>query len=178
ISIDTYKAQTAEAALKAGAEMINDVWGAMKDPNMGTVAKTYDVPIILMHNRTNKDYTSLIPDVKQDLEDRISGVLSAGVKKENIIIDPGVGFAKTREDNYIVMNNLEKFHDLGYPILLGTSRKSFIEEVLPDLPPEKRDYPTGATTCLGISKGVQLVRVHDVSFTKQLTLMMDKMLQS
>jgi len=178
ISIDTYKAQTAKAALKAGAEIINDIWGAYNNPEMANIASEFNAPIILMHNRTNKDYTSLISDMKRDLEDRILNVLSAGVKKENIIVDPGIGFAKTREDNYVVMNNLEKFHDLGYPVLLGTSRKSFIEEVLPDLSPEKRDYATGATTCLGISKGVQLVRVHDVAYTKQLTLMMDKMLQS
>lgn len=178
ISIDTYKAQTAKEALRAGAEIINDIWGAMKDPEMARVAGEFDVPIILMHNRTNKNYTSLISDMKRDLEESVSRVLAAGVSNENIILDPGVGFAKTTEDNYVVMNNLEKFHDLGYPILLGTSRKSFIEAVLPGLSPEKRDYPTGATTCLGITKGVQLVRVHDVSFTKQLTLMMDKMIQS
>ncbi|HLQ71328.1 MAG TPA: dihydropteroate synthase [Bacillota bacterium] len=178
ISIDTYKARTADAALNAGADIINDVWGGLKDPDMAVVAKTHNVPIVLMHNRTDKNYTSLISDMKQDLQDRVENVLAAGVKKENIILDPGIGFAKTREDNYVVMNYLDKFHDLGYPILLGTSRKSFIEEVLPDLPPEQRDGATGATTCLGISKGIQLVRVHNVSYTKQLVLMMDKMLSS
>lgn len=178
ISIDTYKAQTARKALDAGAEIINDIWGAIKDPEMAQVASAYNVPIILMHNRTNKNYTSLISDMKRDLENQISQALSAGVKKENIILDPGVGFAKTRQDNYVVLNHLETFHDLGYPILLGTSRKSFIEEVLPGLEPQQRDHATGATTCLGISKGVQLVRVHDVSLTKELALMMDEILAS
>lgn len=178
ISIDTYKARTAKKALEAGADIINDIWGTLKDPKMAQVASEYDVPIILMHNRTDKNYTSLLTDMKQDLENQISRVLAAGVRKENIIIDPGVGFAKTRQDNYVVLNHLETFHELGYPILLGTSRKSFIEEVLPRLSPEQRDNATGATTCLGISKGVQLVRVHDVSLTKELALMMDNMLAS
>lgn len=178
ISIDTYKAQTAKEALDAGAEIINDIWGGIKDPEMAQVASEYNVPIILMHNRTNKNYTSLIEDVKGDLESQISGMLAAGVKKENIILDPGIGFAKTREDNYVALNNLDAFHELGYPILLGTSRKSFIEEVLPGLPPEKRDHATGATTCVGVSKGVQIVRVHDVALTKELALMMDKIVRS
>lgn len=178
ISIDTYKAETARAALKAGAEIINDVWGALKDPEMAHVAARHDVPIILMHNRAEKKHKSVIEGVKQDLRDVVAHALNAGVKKENIILDPGVGFGKARKDSYLIINNLDAFHDLGYPVLLGASRKSFIEEVLPGVPPEKRDYATGATTCLAISKGVQFIRVHDVSFTKELALMMDRMLVS
>lgn len=178
ISIDTYKAKTASGAIEAGAQMINDVWGAKRDPEMASVAGQYDVPIVLMHNRTDMNYTSLIDDMKQDLTGSVTNALAAGVKKENIILDPGVGFAKTRQDNFVVMHHLETFHDLGYPILLGTSRKSFITEVLPGLAPEKRDQATGATTCLGITKGVQFVRAHDVGLTKELALMMDKMLMS
>lgn len=176
ISIDTYKAETAKRAVEAGAQMINDIWGTQKDPDMASIAAKLDVPIVLMHNRTNKSYISLIDDIKQDLTESVTNALSAGVKKANIILDPGVGFGKTMEDNFVVMNHLEAFHEWGLPILLGASRKSFITEVLPSLSPEQRDHATGATTCLGITKGVQLVRVHDVALTKELALMMDKML--
>ncbi|MFD1040720.1 dihydropteroate synthase [Virgibacillus byunsanensis] len=175
ISIDTYKAQTATQAIEAGAEIINDVWGAKKDPEIAGVAAHYDVPIILMHNRTNKNYTSLIDDMKQDLTGSIDIALRAGVKKHNIILDPGVGFAKTSKDNLVVMNHLEEFTTMGYPVLLGTSRKTFIGKVL-DVSPQERDSGTGATTCLGITKGVQIVRVHNVKMNVELAKMMDAML--
>lgn len=175
ISIDTYKAETARQAIEAGAEIINDVWGAKKEPEIAKVAAAYNVPIILMHNRTNKDYTAIIDDMKQDLQGSIDIALKAGVAKENIVLDPGIGFAKTAADNLVVMNNLEKFATLGYPILLGASRKSFIGKIL-DVPAPKRDNGTGATTCLGISKGVQIVRVHHVKLHVELVNMMDAML--
>lgn len=175
ISIDTYKAETAKRAIEAGAEIINDIWGAKRDPVIASVAAKYRVPIILMHNRTNKNYDSLIDDMKQDLQESIDIALQAGVVKENIILDPGIGFAKTAEDNLQVMHNLEKFSDLGYPLMLGSSRKSFIGEIL-DLPAEQRDNGTGATTCLGITKGVHLFRVHDVKLHKELAKVMDAML--
>ncbi|MBP1950482.1 dihydropteroate synthase [Virgibacillus litoralis] len=175
ISIDTYKAETARQAVKAGADIINDVWGAKREPKIAEVAAEYNVPIILMHNRANKNYTSLIDDMKQDLQESIDIALEAGVTNENIILDPGVGFAKTAADNLVVMNNLEKFAVLGYPILLGTSRKTFIGKIL-DVPPEERDNGTGATTCLGITKGAQIIRVHNVKMHVELAKMMDAML--
>lgn len=177
ISIDTYKARVAEEAIKAGASIINDIWGAKRDPEMAEIAAKYKVPIILMHNRTNMDYTSLLDDMKRDLQESIDIALKAGVRRENILLDPGIGFAKNKMHNLIVMNNLETFNELGFPLLLGSSRKRFIGSIL-DLPAEERDVGTGATTCLGITKGVQIVRVHNVQLHKQLALMMDAMLRA
>ncbi|WP_077298889.1 dihydropteroate synthase [Virgibacillus pantothenticus] len=176
ISIDTYKAETAKAAIEAGADIINDVWGAKREPEIVQVAKAYDVPIILMHNRTNTNYQDLIIDMIADLEESIAIALKAGVPNEQIIIDPGIGFAKTAEHNLLVMNQLERFSKLGYPLLLGTSRKRFIGHIL-DEPAENRDIGTGATTCMGIMKGAQMVRVHDVKTNWQLAKMMDAMLR-
>lgn len=176
VSIDTYKAETAKQAVEAGADIINDIWGAKKEPDIAKVASDYDVPLILMHNRTSAQYTSLLDDMKKDLEESIDIALQAGVKKGNIILDPGVGFAKSAQENLIVMNHLEQFTNMGYPFLLATSRKRFIGGVL-DLPPEERDNGTGATTCLGITKGAHIVRVHNVKVNKELAVMMDAMLR-
>lgn len=177
LSIDTYKAETAAAAIEAGAEIINDIWGAKKDPNMASVAARYDVPIILMHNRDNMNYDDLIEDMVSDLQESIAIAKKAGVKDEQIVIDPGIGFAKSIEDNYTVMANLERFREkLPYPLLLAASRKRFITKVL-DVPPQERDNATGATTCLGIVKGANIVRVHDVKRNVELAKMMDAMLK-
>lgn len=175
ISIDTYKAEVAKQAIEAGAHIINDVWGAKADPDMPAVAAKLQVPIILMQNRKERDYQQLIPDMISDLFESITLVKRAGVKDENIILDPGIGFAKTFEDNLKVMHQLEHFHTLGYPLLLGTSRKRFIGHVL-DLPAEERMEGTGATVCLGIQKGCQIVRVHDVKEIARMAKMMDAML--
>ncbi len=175
ISIDTYKADVAKAAIAAGATIINDVWGAKADPDMAKVAAQHEVPIILMHNRKERNYQQLIPDMISDLYESITIVKLAGVKEENIVVDPGIGFAKTHEDNLEVLNALDQFSSLGYPILLGTSRKSFIGKVL-DLPPEERMEGTGATVCLGIQKGCQIVRVHDVKEIARMAKMMDAIL--
>ncbi|MRH44960.1 dihydropteroate synthase [Aquibacillus halophilus] len=175
VSIDTYKAETARQAIEAGASIINDVWGAKKDPEIAEVAARHDVPIILMHNRDNKNYNSIIDDMKEDLKESIKIALDAGVKQEKIILDPGIGFAKTVEDNLVVLRNLHQFAELGYPILLGTSRKSLIGKVL-DLPVEERDEGTGATVCYGITKGINIVRVHNVNLTVRMTKMMDAMM--
>ncbi|MDF0727807.1 dihydropteroate synthase [Cytobacillus sp. S13-E01] len=172
ISIDTYKAEVAKQAIEAGAHIINDVWGAKADDKMAEVAARYNVPIILMHNRDNKDYQDLLPDMIADLQESIRVVKAAGVKDENIILDPGVGFAKTFEHNIEVMRQLEKLTTLGYPVLLATSRKTFIGQVL-DLPPEDRGEGTGATTCMGIQKGCNIVRVHDVLLNARLAKMTD-----
>jgi dihydropteroate synthase len=175
ISIDTYKADVAEQAILAGATIINDVWGAKADPNMAAVAAKYKVPIVLMHNRQERKYKSLIPDMIADLNESVEIVKRAGVQDDKIILDPGIGFAKTIEDNLVVMRNLETFTRLGYPVLLGTSRKSFIGRIL-DLPPSDRMEGTGATVCLGIEKGCSIVRVHDVQGIARMAKMMDAML--
>ncbi|OEH92653.1 dihydropteroate synthase [Bacillus solimangrovi] len=175
ISIDTYKSETAEKAIKAGAHIINDVWGAKADPRMADVAAHYDVPIILMHNRDNKKYGDIIEDMKEDLRESIDIVKRAGVRDERIILDPGIGFAKTYEHNLEVMRRMDELQILGYPFLLGTSRKSFIGLTL-DLPVEERMEGTGATVCLGIERGCQLVRIHDVKEMKRMAMMMDAML--
>ena len=174
ISIDTYKADVAEQAILAGATIINDVWGAKADPNMAAVAAKYNVPIVLMHNRKERKYESLIPDMIADLNESVEIVKRAGVQDDKIILDPGIGFAKTMEDNLVVMRNLETFTQLGYPVLLGTSRKSFIGRIL-DLPPSDRMEGTGATVCLGIEKGCSIVRVHDVQGIARMAKMMDAM---
>jgi len=177
ISIDTYKSETAEAAIKAGAEMINDIWGAKFDPDIAQVAATYGVPIILMHNRKNKTYDSLIDDMIADLEESIAIAKQAGVQDNQIILDPGIGFGKFIEDNFTVMKHLDRFTEhFPYPLLLGTSRKSFINKVL-SLEPHERDNATGATTCLGVMKGAHIVRVHDVKRNVELIKMMNAMLK-
>ncbi|MCZ0755807.1 dihydropteroate synthase [Anoxybacillus sp. J5B_2022] len=175
ISVDTYKAEVAKQAIEAGAHIINDVWGAKADSTMAEVAAHYRVPIILMHNRRQPDYENLIPDMISDLLESVEIVKKAGVKDEAIILDPGIGFAKTAEHNLQVMRHLDEFAKLGYPLLLGTSRKSFIGHVL-DLPVDERVEGTGATVCLGIAKGVHIVRVHDVLPMARMAKMMDAML--
>ncbi|QTN01288.1 dihydropteroate synthase [Sediminibacillus dalangtanensis] len=176
ISIDTYKPETAKQALKAGASILNDIWGAKRDPEMAKVAAVYDVPIVLMHNRETRDYSDLIEDMKKDLQESITVALEAGVKKENIILDPGIGFAKTPDDNLVVLRHLDQFKELGFPLLLGTSRKSMIGKVL-DVPAPERDAGTGATVCYGVSKGAaDIVRVHNVKMMKHMTKMMDAMM--
>ncbi|TCP17765.1 dihydropteroate synthase [Scopulibacillus darangshiensis] len=176
ISIDTYKAGTAKLALEAGADIINDIWGAKADPDMPRVAAEFGTPIILMHNRNNMDYTDMIYDMMKDLEESIQLVIEAGLPKDKIIIDPGIGFAKTSEDNLVVMKNLEAFKELGYPVLLGTSRKSFIGKIL-GTNTDGRMEGTGATVCLGITKGCQIVRVHDVKPVAQMARVMDAILR-
>ncbi|ADH97623.1 dihydropteroate synthase [Salisediminibacterium selenitireducens] len=175
ISIDTYKSDVAEAAIQAGASIINDVWGARYDSGMAEVAARFDVPIILMHNRERMDYTDLITDMKEDLRKSVRIAKEAGVKDERIILDPGIGFAKTYEDNLTVMRELDAFMDLGYPMLLGTSRKSLIAKTL-NLPVHERVEGTGATVCLGIEKGCDIVRVHDVLEMSRMARMMDVMI--
>ena len=176
ISIDTYKAEVAKQAIEAGADIINDVWGAKKDPQMAAVAADYNVPIVLMHNRTDRNYHDLLTDIVSDLNESISIALEAGVSKENIILDPGIGFAKTYEENLEVMRHLDIIVNIGYPVLLGTSRKSMIGKAL-NLPTYDRVEGTGATVCLGIEKGCHIVRVHDVKPMKRMVQMMDAMLK-
>lgn len=162
ISIDTYKAKVAEKALEAGANLINDIWGFKKEKDMAKVAAKHNVPCCLMHNRDNENYKNLMEDILDDLRESIKIAKEAGVKDENIILDPGIGFAKTYEQNLETMKNLERFKELGYPVLLGTSRKRMIGLTL-DLPVEERVEGTVATTVVGIMKDAcDFVRVHDV----------------
>lgn len=176
ISIDTYKSEVAKQAVEAGATIINDVWGAKKDPKIAEVAARYNVPICLMHNRDNNQYYSLMSDLICDLVESIQIAKQAGVKDEMIILDPGIGFAKTAEQNLEVMNNLEQIKTLDYPLLLGTSRKRFIGEVL-GTEVNERVEGTGATVCLGITKGCEIIRVHDVLAMSRMSKMMDAMLK-
>ncbi|CAH0306234.1 Dihydropteroate synthase [Peribacillus sp. Bi96] len=175
ISIDTYKSRVAEEAVKAGAHILNDIWGGKADSLMAKVAAEYGVPIILMHNRDNMEYGHFVRDVFQDLYESILLVKDAGVKEENIILDPGIGFAKDLKLNLEMMRNLDKLVSLGYPVLLATSRKSMIGHVL-DLPPNERMEGTAATICHGIQQGCQMVRVHDVKEMSRTAKMMDALL--
>lgn len=175
ISIDTYKAEVAEKAILAGAHIINDVWGAKADEQMASTAAKLNVPIILMHNRSDRDYAELMPDIIADLNKSIAIVSKEGVRPENIILDPGIGFAKTYEQNLETMRNLDQIVAMGYPVLLGTSRKSMIGNAL-DLPVDERMEGTGATVCLGIERGCTIVRVHDVKEMSRMARMMDAML--
>lgn len=175
ISIDTYKSEVAKNAIEAGAHIINDIWGGKADNHMAKVAADYQVPIILMHNRHNRDYKHFYRDVVNDLYESITMMKAAGVKDENIILDPGIGFAKDLSENLQMMRELDKLVGIGYPVLLGTSRKSMIGKVL-DLPVDERMEGTGATVCYGITKGCQIIRVHDVKEIKRMAKMMDALI--
>ena len=175
LSIDTFKAETAKETIKAGAHIINDIWGAKADPNMGKVAAELKVPIILQHNRDNNQYQSFFRDCLNDIYESISIVKKAGVKDEQIILDPGIGFAKDLSKDLEMMRNLDTFVALGYPVLLGPSRKRMIGGVL-DLPVNERLEGTGAAVCFGIQKGCQIVRVHDVKEISRMAKMMDAMM--
>lgn len=174
LSIDTYKAKVAKAALEHGAHIINDIWGAKADSQMAQVAAETGAPIILMHNRKEATYQDLIRDMLNDLFESIHLVRQAGVREDKIILDPGIGFGKTYEHNVEIMRQLERFTSLGYPVLLGTSRKSMIGYAL-DLPVGERLEGTIATVCQGISKGCAVVRVHDVKEHVRAVKMMDLM---
>ncbi|MEK5413235.1 dihydropteroate synthase [Paenibacillus sp. FSL L8-0708] len=175
LSIDTYKAEVARQALAAGAHIINDIWGCKADPEMAAVAAAADCPIILMHNRQDRNYTNLSSDMSADLKESIDLALAAGVKPANIILDPGIGFAKDYNENLQAMMLLDGLTELGYPLLLATSRKKFIRTVL-DLPSDDVVEGTAATVAFGIAQGCQIVRVHDVSLINRTVKMCDAML--
>ncbi|GKW47680.1 dihydropteroate synthase [Planococcus sp. NCCP-2050] len=172
ISVDTYKAAVAEAAIAAGAHIINDIWGAKYEPEIAAVAAKWNVPIILMHNRNDTSYVNFWEDVKKDMENSIQIALDAGVKKAQIWLDPGIGFGKTAAQNIEMIQHLDQFVELGYPVLLGTSRKSLIGKVL-DLPVAERLEGSLATVCYGVERGCHIVRVHDVKETSRTVRMMD-----
>lgn len=172
LSIDTYKYEVASRALSSGANMINDIWGLKHDPRLADLAAEKGVPIVLMHNQEDTKYYELIPDIIESLKISMELTLDAGVPRENIIIDPGIGFGKTLQHNLEIMRHLDKFKELGHPVLLGTSRKSMIGLVL-NLPPDQRLEGTAATVALGIAGGVDIVRVHDVGKMRRVCLMTD-----
>ncbi|MGE7930547.1 dihydropteroate synthase [Lysinibacillus xylanilyticus] len=173
ISVDTYKANVARAAIEAGAHIINDIWGAQAEPEIAHVAADLNVPIILMHNRDNTDYgANFWMAAKADLEKSIAIARDAGIPDSHIILDPGIGFAKATAQNIEMMQHLDDLVAMGYPVLLATSRKSMIGNVL-KLPVEERLEGTGATIVYGIEKGCHMIRVHDVKEMARATHMAD-----
>lgn len=188
ISIDTYKAQVAEAAFHAGAHLLNDVWALRADPQLGSVAAAFHAPVILMHNRSNpagvevrnqlgnayigSTYQNLVDDVKRELLASVELAVAAGVQETHIILDPGLGFGKTREHNLELINRLDEIRALGFPVLLGPSRKSFIGFTL-DLPADQRVEGTAAAISVGIMRGADMIRVHDVKEMARVAKMTD-----
>ncbi|MBM6386772.1 MAG: dihydropteroate synthase [Paenibacillus sp.] len=175
ISVDTYKAEVARKAILAGAHIINDVWGAKADPDMARTAADLGCPIILMHNRPERDYTSYLDDVVQDLQESIRIALDAGVHPDQIILDPGIGFVKDLTENLTLMSSLGLLNEMGYPVLLATSRKRFIQNTL-QVQANDAVEGTAATVAFGIAQGCQMVRVHDVKPIRRTADMCDAML--
>lgn len=172
VSVDTYKSGVARRALEAGVSMLNDIWGLKQDPALAEVAASFNVPIILMHNQAGTHYQDLLSDLKASLDRSVRQALDAGVPQEMIILDPGIGFGKTPEHNLEVLRRLRELKALGYPLLIGPSRKSFIGLVL-DLPVDQRIEGTAATVALSIANGVDIVRVHDVQAMVRVARMTD-----
>ncbi len=161
ISVDTMKPAVADAAIEAGAHLLNDVWGTAPDGGLARVAAHHGVPLVVMHNRAEARYWNLVPEVLADLQRALERALAAGVAWERLIVDPGFGFGKAPHHNLALLRNLATLRLLGRPILLGTSRKSTLGKVL-DLPADERVEATLATTVLGVAAGVDIVRVHDI----------------
>jgi len=188
ISIDTYKAEVAKLCLENGANWINDIWGFKRDKDLADVVSQFDAPVILMHNRSKSSavennerlgasyhgavYSNFIEEIKSDLLESVSLALRAGINKENIVLDPGIGFGKTVEQNLALINRLGEIKALGYPILIGPSRKSFIGHIL-DLPIEERLEGTAACVTVGITRGADIVRVHDVKYMARIVKVTD-----
>jgi dihydropteroate synthase len=188
ISVDTWKAEVAEACLQAGADWINDIWGLRADARLAEVIARYKATVVLMHNRSQSaavrdlgtlgssyqgaDYNDLIPDIISDLNMSIRIAREAGIEKERIILDPGIGFGKTVLQNLSLINHLDDFKALGYPLLIGPSRKSFIGQVL-DLPVEEREEGTAAAVAIGIAHGADIIRVHNVRMMARVAKMAD-----
>jgi dihydropteroate synthase len=188
ISVDTYKASVANAAIQAGAHILNDVWGLRADPELAEVAARARVPLILMHNRSSwasaeikerlggryigMAYDNLLEDVRRELLESVSIAHAAGVPDDKIILDPGLGFGKTVEQNLELLNRLDEVRRLDYPLLLGPSRKSFIGYTL-NLAPDERLEGTAAAVAVGIVRGADIIRVHDVKFMSRVARMTD-----
>lgn len=193
ISIDTYKAEVAEAALTAGARIVNDVWALRADPRLSEVVSSFQRPVILMHNRSNPasvevktrlgsayvgaEYENLIEEVKRELMDSVDVARRAGIPDERVILDPGIGFGKTVAHNLELIRRLDEIRALGFPVLLGPSRKSFIGYTL-DLPPDQRVEGTAAAVAVGITRGADIVRVHDVLPISRVVKMTDAIVRT
>ena len=188
ISVDTYRASVAEAAFQAGAHLVNDVWGLHADPELAGVASRFNAPVIIMHNRSSwasaeiKErlggryvgipYENLIRDIQVELLESVALAHAAGIPDDHIILDPGIGFGKTVEQNLELVNRLDEIRSLGYPVLSGPSRKSFIGYTL-NLPPDQRLEGTAAAVAVSIVRGADIVRVHDVAFMSRVARMVD-----
>jgi dihydropteroate synthase len=172
VSIDTYRLAVARQALDAGADIINDIWGLQRSPELARLAAERRVPLIVMSNQREKQSRYIMPAIIADLKRAADTALDAGVAWDNIIIDPGIGFGKTLEQNYEIVRRLDELKVLGLPVLLGTSRKSMIGLTL-DLPPDQRVEGTAATIALGIAGGADIVRVHDVKEMVRVSRMTD-----
>lgn len=178
ISIDTYKASVARETLKAGAHIINDIWGLQFDPEMAKVAAEYNAPVVIMYNQGEAEYQrDIMSHMLEFLRRSMQIGETAGIRSDNFIVDPGIGFVKKGSDNLVIMSRLDELKSLGCPILLGTSRKRFIGDIL-DAPPSDRVEGTAATVAVGITKGANIVRVHDVQAIARIVRMTDAMLNA
>lgn len=177
VSVDTYKAGVAKACLEAGASMINDVWGLQREPEIAAVSAAFGAPVVVMHNQYGTEYhEDIMAAIIRFFRKSLAIAQDAGIPDNHIILDPGIGFGKTAEQNIEVLRRLSELKVLGCPILLGTSRKSTIGKIL-DLPPEKRVEGTIATTVLGIQQGADVVRVHDVVENRRAALVADAIIR-
>ncbi|MCU6687273.1 dihydropteroate synthase [Dorea acetigenes] len=176
VSVDTYKSAVAEAALTAGADLVNDIWGLKYDEQMAALIARHQAACCLMHNRKEAIYQQFLPDFLNDMEECIRLAKAAGISDDKIILDPGVGFGKNYEMNLEIIRKIDCMHRLGYPVLLGTSRKSVIGLTL-DLPADQREEGTLVTTVYGITKGCSFVRVHDVRANRRAIQMTEAILR-
>jgi len=188
ISVDTYKSSVARAGLEAGARWINDVWGLRMDPEMASIISGAGCPVVLMHNRsrpkdvnqeerlgaryTGVKYENLIEDIRSEIEELTSAAMSSGVQREQIVVDPGIGFGKTVAQNLRILDELDRIMELGFPVLVGPSRKSFIGYSL-NLPPDQRVEGTAAAVTIAIDRGADIIRVHDVESMVRVARMSD-----
>ena len=175
VSVDTYKGSVADLAVSAGADLVNDVWGLKHDDEMAKVIARHQVPCCLMHNKQEAVYNNFLIDMLAETQECVNIARKAGIADDKIILDPGIGFGKTYEMNLEAMNRLELFQNLGFPVLLGTSRKSMIGLAL-DLPVNERLEGTIATTVIGVMKGCAFIRVHDVKENRRAMLMTEAIL--
>lgn len=177
VSVDTYRAETADFALSHGAHILNDIWGLKYDKDMATVAAKYDVPVIIMHNQNTTDYDDIIDDMKAFFFSSVDLALKEGVKPQNIWLDPGIGFGKDYAQNVEVIQRLGEITVYEYPVLLAPSRKRFIGTILNELPADQRDEGTVATCITGMIQGVDMVRVHNVEMHKRAITVADVLLR-
>lgn len=177
VSIDTYKAEVARRAITDGAALVNDVWGLRRDAQMAATVAAAGVPVVLMHNKPGGGYRDLIVEIAASLRESVELARVAGVADDRIIVDPGIGFGKTREENLEIIRRLSEFRTLGFPLLIGPSRKSFIGRTL-DLPAGERLEGTAAAVALSIAGGADIVRVHDVKAMVRVARMADAIRQA